>query len=340
MQDRPDVRLGKEYGPYTIKDIIGRGGFSDVYRTICYDSGKEFAMKVESIEASKPHIEEEITVMKLIDGSAYFPKFYHFGKTSSFKFIIMELLGPNLTRIRKSLVTSKLPLSTALRCGIEMIRCIEELHRKGFVHRDIKPSNFMIKASRSTPLALIDFGLCRRYINTDNMEVIPPRTDGRFVGSKKYASINSHCGRELSRKDDIISWFYSLCELVAGKHRWDGEEDIKKIKKELNYEEYIKANFPKQFFSIWRTINMLKYEDCPNYALFISFLDDCMKDLKCTWYEPFVWETMDQVAIVKLSPISLLPPIGDNPNVPTNLPPPYVPGEEPKQEKKGCCSIA
>ena len=35
-------------------------------------------------------------------------------------------------------------MSTACRLGVQMLYCIEALHREGFVHRDIKPSNFVI----------------------------------------------------------------------------------------------------------------------------------------------------------------------------------------------------
>ena len=83
---------------------------------------------------------------------------------------------------------------------------------------------------------------------------------------------------------------------------------------------------------------MLKFEDCPNYSLLISFVDSAMKNNGCSWCEPFVWETMDQKIINEISSIPLLPPLGDNPNVPINLPPPYVPGEEPQNEK-GCCLL-
>ena len=339
MEKRPELIPGKTFGKYTILKLIARGGFCDVYRVAVLKDKQQFIMKLEAIDTSKPTLENEHAIMKLIDGCLYFPRYIQFGHTTTFRFIIEELLGPSLSDIRKSFDSKKIHLSSGLRCGIEMIRCIENFHRRGYVHRDIKPSNFLLKASRSAPLALVDYGLAKCYIDIATQDILPAKAAGTFAGTKKYASLNAHKGRDLGRRDDIISWFYSLLELVGGPLPWAKDANMAKAKEEIDMAKFLKP-FPREFEQLWRYLQMLKFEDCPNYALIISFIDSAMKNNGCSWYEPFVWETMDQQILMKLSYIPLLPPLGDVPNVPVNLPPPIVPGEEPIQQKKGCCNIA
>ena len=127
MEKRPEISTGKTFGKYTVIKLISKGGFCDVYRAASLKSSQQYALKIESIDTSKPTLEREHTVMKIIDGCAYFPRFYQYGHTSTFRFISCELLGPSLSSIRKSFDSKKIQLSTSLRCGIEMIRCIESI---------------------------------------------------------------------------------------------------------------------------------------------------------------------------------------------------------------------
>jgi len=56
----------------------------------------------------------------------------------------------------------KYTLYSLLHIALEMLKCIEELHNRGFLHRDIKPHNVMIDPQKRT-LKLIDWGLAEFY---------------------------------------------------------------------------------------------------------------------------------------------------------------------------------
>ncbi|KAG8170505.1 hypothetical protein JTE90_016399 [Oedothorax gibbosus] len=56
-----------------------------------------------------------------------------------FDYLAMELLGPSLSELRRSQPHRKFSLSTTLRLGEMMLRCIRAIHRAGYVHRDVKP---------------------------------------------------------------------------------------------------------------------------------------------------------------------------------------------------------
>jgi Serine/threonine protein kinase len=47
-----------------------------------------------------------------------------------------------------------------------MLSRIEYLHAEFYIHRDIKPENFVIGTEdRSSIVYIIDYGLCKKYMN-------------------------------------------------------------------------------------------------------------------------------------------------------------------------------
>jgi serine/threonine protein kinase len=90
---------------------------------------------------------------------------------------------------------------------------------------DLKPENFIMGlAKKETTCYLIDFGLARRYRfrhpEDRTLKHIPFRRGRSFIGTAKYASINSHRSLELSRRDDLESIGYVLIELINGHLPW------------------------------------------------------------------------------------------------------------------------
>uniref|UniRef100_A0A183DL10 Protein kinase domain-containing protein n=1 Tax=Gongylonema pulchrum TaxID=637853 RepID=A0A183DL10_9BILA len=75
------------------------------------------------------------------------------------------------------------------------------------LHRDIKPGNFAIGRRDLRHIYLLDFGMCRKYLNK-RASIRNPRRAAGFRGTIRYASISSHISREQCRKDDLESWMY------------------------------------------------------------------------------------------------------------------------------------
>ena len=44
-----------------------------------------------------------------------------------------------------------------------------------------------------------------------------------LVGTPKYASLNSHLGRDLSRRDDMLALGYFICSLFHGSLPWQDD---------------------------------------------------------------------------------------------------------------------
>ena len=109
-------------------------------------------------------------------------------------FMVIDLLEMSLEELLQA-HSKKFSLSTVFQIGIQIIKRLEGLHRKGFLHRDIKANNFMIgkNESRST-VFIIDFGLVKKYKDSKTGLHIPFKAGKSLVGTARYASIASHLG--------------------------------------------------------------------------------------------------------------------------------------------------
>ena len=201
-----------QFSHYRLKSFICHGSFGDIYTCEDERDSSIWAIKLELKLTKKANLKKEGEFLQAVQGHKYFPIYKDYGETQDYRFLVMELLGPSLIQARRVCQNCTFTTSTVLRIGIEMLKCIEEFHKLGYLHRDIKPGNFLVRPSRSHPLVLIDYGLSRKYITKDG-KLIPPREKPGFVGTVPYASLNAHKGLELGRCDDLYSWFLVLLKL-------------------------------------------------------------------------------------------------------------------------------
>jgi len=77
---------------------------------------------------------------------------------------------------------------------IKALNFFEQMHNNFYIHRDIKPENILV-GNNNNPhqLFIIDFGLSKKYI-VDYSHIKWNLKDQRFIGTPKYASINTHLG--------------------------------------------------------------------------------------------------------------------------------------------------
>lgn len=186
-----------------------------------------------------------------VDG---FPQVFWYGHEYGHNIMVMELLGAPVASLF-AFCDRKFARQTIVSLGEQMIQRIRHLHQRGFIHRDIKPENFLMGlAGCESTLYLIDFGLARRYRYREGenraLTHIPYRRGRSFIGTAKYASLNSHKNIELSRRDDLESLAYVLIELVNGHLPWKNihkrnattrhlaSQRIRQLKEQTNWDEF------------------------------------------------------------------------------------------------------
>ena len=97
------------------------------------------------------------------------------------------------------------------------LRCLQYIHSRNYIHRDLKPSNIVMGAGNQANLVyLIDFGLSKEYRNPRTWAHILFDSGVGFTGTTTFASINSHMGMELGRRDDLESLAYILFYFLWG----------------------------------------------------------------------------------------------------------------------------
>ena len=203
---------------------LGHGSFGDVYVGVNIKTGEKVAVKIETLGKKKilKHEHDVYTDLTTCHNGPHIPKIYWFGAHDGKTVLIMEFLQLSIEKLHLK-CERQFSMKTTLMLAIQMLDLLKKLHDARYVHRDIKPDNFLLGNEDKTRVYLIDFGLTKKFKNGNNVHI--KFTDGKsLVGTARYASINSHRGVELSRRDDLESLFYMLVYLYKGVLPWQGIE--------------------------------------------------------------------------------------------------------------------
>jgi tau tubulin kinase len=272
---------------------IGAGAFGEIYSGKNIITNELVAIKVERVDSKKQVLKLEVAVLKKLQACPYVCRFITCGRFNEYNYMIMELLGENISELRRRQPDGKFSMGSSLKLGMQMLKALEAVHDLGYIHRDVKPSNFAMGLSgvKRHVAFLIDFGLARRYILSSG-EVRPPRDSTGFRGTARYASINSHLSKDLGRRDDIWSIFYMLIEFVQGQLPWrklKDKDQIGEMKIKYNTPEIVK-DLPPQFLAFMKHLKTLNYGDRPDYNYLQTILSDLYHSLGCDEHTPFDWE--------------------------------------------------
>eukprot|EP00961_Rhodomonas_salina_P004149 56980-Rhodomonas_salina.3 len=208
-------------GKWKLVKKIGQGAFGEIYSgndTVTHDP---VAVKLERWDNKKAVLKMEVAVLKKLQHCQFACRYVHCGHFEDHNYLVMELLGENLSELRRRRPGGRFSLWTTVRIGIQILRSVEAIHEIGYLHRDIKPSNFAmgLAPGRKDQCVMIDFGLTRKY-RLPNGQIRPARDMAGFRGTARYASINSHLSKELARRDDLWSVLYVLIEFLTGQLPW------------------------------------------------------------------------------------------------------------------------
>jgi len=121
---------------------------------------------------------------------------------------------------------------------------------------------------------VIDFGLAKKYRDPKTMQHIPYVDKKNLTGTARYASINTHCGIEQSRRDDLESLGYVLMYFNRGSLPWSG---LKAATKKQKYEKIMEKKistpidvlcrgYPQEFSTFLNYTRGLRFEDKPDYS--------------------------------------------------------------------------
>jgi serine/threonine protein kinase len=270
---------------------LGEGSFGQIYVARSVTDHRLYALKTEPVENSRGILNFEISVLKMVSPHPSYAHYVASGESHGFIWLAMELLGPSLSSVTKRLPNNRLSLSSGLRAIALILDAIRHLHSLGFIHRDIKPSNILLRRVRDHPIALIDFGLSRIYVDRRTRKHLPARTHPGFRGTAIFASPNAHAHQDLSRRDDLISWYYLSVDIIAGPLPWkrlESRAEILHLKRRLCIRE-LAADRVRQLATVWDLIASLEYESEPDYAAIAQLLDQAMAEAGVSAADEWDW---------------------------------------------------
>lgn len=273
---------------YRVGKKIGEGSFGVLFEGINLVNGTEVAIKFEPKKAEAPQLREEYKTYRILAGCKGIPNAYYLGQQGLHNILVIDLLGPSLEDLFEW-CGRRFSIKTTVQVAVQMISLMERLHSHSLIYRDIKPDNFLIgrKGSDEADMVhLIDFGMAKLYRDPHTKKHIPYRERKSLSGTARYMSINTHLGREQSRRDDMEALGHVFFYFLRGQLPWQGlkaannkqkYEKIGEKKRQTNVYD-LAQGVPIQFGRYLDIVRNLEFEEVPDYEGYRQLLISALKE--------------------------------------------------------------
>lgn len=215
-----DFRLPDQLGRYRLDELLGEGGFGQVWKGFDPELHRSVAIKVprpdrvSTPERVERFVQEARRVAQLKHPGIV--PIHDVGREDGLCFIISDLVdGRNLAEI---IAGDRPDPHEAARLVSEVADILHHAHEQGFVHRDVKPSNILL--GRDGRVFLADFGIAATVEELSEAQ----RTS---AGTLAYMSPEQLAGEPVDARTDIFALGVVLHELLTGRKPYaaqSGEE--------------------------------------------------------------------------------------------------------------------
>ncbi|KAG0166510.1 casein kinase I [Apophysomyces sp. BC1015] len=288
---------------YKVGRKIGEGSFGIIYEGTNLLNNQQVAIKFESRKSDAPQLRDEYRTYKILAGLGGIPTAYFFGQEGHHNILVIDMLGPSLEDMF-DMCSRKLTIKTVAMLAKHMITRVQNIHERNLIYRDIKPDNFLIGrpgTKHANTVYMIDFGMAKQYRDPKSKQHIPYRERKSLSGTARYMSINTHLGREQSRRDDLESLGHVFMYFLRGSLPWQGlkaatnKQKYERIgeKKQTTAIKDLCDGFPEEFGIYLQYARRLGFEETPDYDYLRELFNKVLKSIGETDDGVYDWMLLD-----------------------------------------------
>jgi WD40 repeat protein/serine/threonine protein kinase len=210
--------VGRRFGPYRVRSLIGHGGMATVWLADRVDGQfeRQVALKLAQQAFMTRGLTERLLRERTILASLDHPniaRLYDTGVSEDGQpYLALEYVaGVPLTTYCDN---QQLSIQARLELFDQVLSAVHYAHAHLVIHRDLKPSNILVTAEGR--VCLLDFGIAKLFTADVEKETELTQLTGRAL-SPAYAAPEQIAGTPISIAADIYSLGVMLYELLVGQ---------------------------------------------------------------------------------------------------------------------------
>ena len=206
-----DLKEGDRVGAYVIHEILGKGGYSKVFKVKHSLQDKYFTMKLFHESVNAQSVIDEYSALKDLNHHNIVKFVWNDIATTGQFFTVMEFLdGENLSMYTRT--DARLPIYRVYQAAKDILGALVSMQNmpKPVLHRDIKPQNIIW--DNQERFVLIDFNVAS--FAEDNKD---------FVGTNPYLApdlITDNYKVNWDKSADTFALGITLYELICKQYPW------------------------------------------------------------------------------------------------------------------------